>query len=422
MRNEIKKVLSRLHLVLVLLCLVVLVATSCGGQLSSNSISSATPSPSPSSVPTDDSKSLVELNPGVQLSAQDSEELKKHSPEDLLKEIRAREQSALIDLAISQSQIHASVESADLSFSPVRLNSALARFSSQTLVLAVLDQQKALYGEDNRKEVFVVASNPSFARAADAVVSLFQKSRVIRLSDGQNSKIVRKDYGTEFNLCTTGSQTEPFLTQPCSAYCSGVLVGPDLVATAGHCIHTPEKPAPVLSDIYFVFGYRMRDPDTAELVIRNDEIYTGVEIVKQVYSSSGQDFALIRLDRQVSTHRPVPIRRSAKISDHEDVYVIGHPCGLPAKFADGAVVRDNTNPNFFVANLDTYAGNSGSPVFNRTTNELEGILVRGEKDFVKRDPSITTSCRISLRCPNTGCRGEDCTRITLFASLIPAIQ
>lgn len=422
MPNEINKPLRRPYLLLMLLYMVASIATGCGGQSSSNPLSSVTPSPSSSPVSTDDSKSIVELNAGVQLSAQDSEELKKHSPEEILREIRAREQSALIDLAISRSQIHASVESRDLSLEPVKLNSALARFSSQTLVLAALDQQKALYGEDNRKEVFVVASNPSFARAADAVVSLFHRSRVIRLNDGQNSKIVRIDYGAEYNLCTTGTQTEPFLSQPCSAYCSGVLVGPDLVATAGHCVYTPEKPAPVLSDVYFVFGYRMRDPDTAELVIRNEEIYSGVEIVKQVYSPSGQDFALIKLDRPVNNHRPVPIRRTAKIPDHEDVYVIGHPCGLPAKFADGALVRDNTNPNFFVANLDTYAGNSGSPVFNRTTNELEGILVRGEKDFVKRDPSVTTSCQVSLRCPNTGCRGEDCTRITLFASLIPAIQ
>ena len=89
------------------------------------------------------------------------------------------------------------------------------------------------------------------------------------------------------------------------------------------------------------------------------------------------------------------------------MHVIGHPVGLPAKVAGGAIVRDNTPNPFFVANLDTYGGNSGSPVFNSRTHRVEGILVRGERDFVARG-----NCTVSFVCPTTGCRGEDVTRIT----------
>jgi hypothetical protein len=53
-------------------------------------------------------------------------------------------------------------------------------------------------------------------------------------------------------------------------------------------------------------------------------------------------------------------------------------------------------------------------VFNSDTHEVEGILVRGETDFISNG-----SCTESLKCPNTGCRGEDCTRTTEFARLIP---
>ncbi|MEK7233144.1 MAG: S46 family peptidase [Elusimicrobiota bacterium] len=38
----------------------------------------------------------------------------------------------------------------------------------------------------------------------------------------------------------------------------------------------------------------------------------------------------------------------------------------------------SSNPGFFVANLDTYGGNSGSAVFNVETNLVEGILLRSE--------------------------------------------
>ena len=94
--------------------------------------------------------------------------------------------------------------------------------------------------------------------------------------------------------------------------------------------------------------------------------------------------------------------------------MIGHPCGLPQKFADGATVRDNTPKAFFVANLDTYGGNSGSPVFNSSNQAVEGILVRGENDFVTNG-----TCFVSLVCPTTGCRGEDVTRASEWATKVP---
>jgi hypothetical protein len=80
-------------------------------------------------------------------------------------------------------------------------------------------------------------------------------------------------------------------------------------------------------------------------------------------------------------------------------------------------VRDNTPVPFFAANLDTYGGNSGSPVFNATSGTVEGILVRGENDFVSNG-----SCYVSLVCPTTGCRGEDVTRSTVWSSKVPKIK
>lgn len=398
-----KRSLIAIFLILSCVCLLL---SSCSGEKSGN---------------TDNNKN------GVNKSVADSqtasspqvEELKKLNPDDLLKEVRARERNIVLDLSdqILERQSEGIAHQPFLAHP--KTNPALANYSSLSLTAALLDKQKAIYGQDNRKDIFMVASDPKINAAADAVVSLFQSSRLVPLDDGVRTKIVNKVYATEYRLCDSASPVEPYLNQPCSAFCSGVLIAPDLIATAGHCIFTAQAGGPPLNDIRFVFGYRMRDENTPALIINNSDIYTGKQIVKQVYVSNGPDWALVRLDRPVQGHTPASIRRTSKISDAEDIYVIGHPCGLPAKFADGAIVRDNTNADFFVANLDTYGGNSGSPIFNRTTHQVEGILVRGEKDFVARDPSESNSCQISLRCPNTGCRGEDCTRTTLFANLIP---
>jgi hypothetical protein len=80
-------------------------------------------------------------------------------------------------------------------------------------------------------------------------------------------------------------------------------------------------------------------------------------------------------------------------------------------------VRDASKPGFFVANLDTYGGNSGSAVFNAATGLVEGILVRGEQDYVQKG-----DCRVSNVCPADGCRGEDVTKIAAVADKIPAAE
>ena len=97
----------------------------------------------------------------------------------------------------------------------------------------------------------------------------------------------------------------------------------------------------------------------------------------------------------------------------EALTVIGYPSGLPLKVASGGRVR-TVKSEYYVTNLDTYGGNSGSAVFNSTSGEVEGILVRGENDFVSQN-----GCVVSNRCTFEGCRGEDVTKISEVLSFVP---
>ena len=87
------------------------------------------------------------------------------------------------------------------------------------------------------------------------------------------------------------------------------------------------------------------------------------------------------------------------------------PSGIPLKYAPGAEIRDISKPEFFVANLDTFGGNSGSGVYDQATKELVGILVRGDTDYV-----LDSGCRGDNVCPSSGSLGEDVTRISLEPS------
>jgi Trypsin-like peptidase domain len=278
----------------------------------------------------------------------------------------------------------------------------IGSFSTKQLVNFAKSKRKLIYGVDDRKDYHDLSSEQK--KECDSVVSLFSSSDIEEDGNGQ-SRLQTIPFGDAQNLC----KEETFRDQPIGAFCSGFLVAPDIIATAGHCVDESN-----VTDTCFVFGFRMEGENRPKTTISNSEIYRGKEIIGRKLIDEGTDWCLIKIDRPVKDHTPFNIRRGGKIEDAQKVHVIGHPSGLPLKYAGGAWIRNNLDNAYFVANLDTYGGNSGSCVINDNTGEVEGILVRGDTDFV----STGEGCNVSNVCPTTGCRGEDCTRVTEFTNLV----
>ncbi len=263
-------------------------------------------------------------------------------------------------------------------------------------------RRKVVYGNDDRQDVYQV-NNQAVLRLSEATCALVAPGNIERQADGRYI-LSGRDLRTARNLCAS----EPFGSQPTSAFCTGFLVSHDVIATAGHCV-----PAAGCDGTAFVFGYKMMNSDTPKMTMEEDDVYFCSEVVGHRLSG-GVDYALVRLDRSVAGREPVEIRRSGKVPDRAPLIMIGHPSGLPQKIAGGARVRDNSPSSHFVANTDSYGGNSGSPIFNEATHEVEGILVRGVTDYVSEG-----GCNVSNQCDDDGCGGEDGTRATHFADLVP---
>ncbi len=267
------------------------------------------------------------------------------------------------------------------------------------------DEAEVIYGDDDRRDLFDSDVSPRMFEAAQATAALVRKETV-QNTDGV-CKLPAQTYGDTMNLC----QDEPFREQPNPAFCSGFLVGADVFVTAGHCITSDTDCESTL--LVFGFGYSSRDKDI--LNVPEDDVYSCKSIISRAQDAETKsDYAVLRLDRRVAGRTPLQFRKSGQIEQGADVTVIGHPSGLPTKVSAGAKVRTNDNPVFFVANLDTYGGNSGSAVVDSATGLVEGILVRGENDFVSDG-----DCRKSNRCLNDACRGEDVTRTSQFAPHVP---
>ena len=263
-------------------------------------------------------------------------------------------------------------------------------------------RQRIIYGTDDRIDVFQ-ETNPQRVALAASTCALISNDMLFDNGDGTITI-------TPSGFTVAGLPPcpgEAFATQPTAAFCSGFMVGSDLIVTAGHCVDGVSG----LADFSFVFGFDMLDQFTPALRVNRNQVYSGSELLS--WDPGGiLDHALVRVGRPITAPNaaPLPFRTGGIIGNSDPVGAIGHPVGLPKKiaFGDTTIVRNNTNGAFFTANLDTYGGNSGSPVFNQMTGVVEGILVRGLPDF-----SLGEACFQSNVIPDLF-GSEAVTRITVI--------
>ncbi len=261
-------------------------------------------------------------------------------------------------------------------------------------------EDKVIYGDDNRLDLYQV-TDAKMLKLADSTVGLFQGYDVT--INGDKAQLTTESYAQGYGLC----KEEPFYEQATGAFCSGSLVAPDIIMTAGHCVKTADD----CKAIKFVFGFAVKAKGVLPESVPANDVYGCSELIGREQVGTGADWALVRLDRKVSGHEPLKFNTKDTLKNGDELVVIGHPAGLPTKVAGGATVRDASPKGYIVANLDTYGGNSGSAVFNAKTGVIEGILVRGENDYVYKD-----GCRVSNVCASDACRGEDVTKLSSITS------
>ena len=246
-------------------------------------------------------------------------------------------------------------------------------------------KSNVIYGEDNRKDLYQVEDSNLLVIASSTVALM--RSETIEALSNTEVRIRGSNIGERYNLCPE----EPFREQDSAAFCSGFLVAPNKIVTAGHCIADAN-----CADTRFVFGFGIKESGKLPRVLPLGNVYSCKKVIRtESFAEYGADFAVVELDRDVVNFAPLTLRADGQIQKGASVLVIGHPSGLPTKVSGGAQVRDPSPAAYFVANLDTYGGNSGSAVFNSETGVVEGILVRGETDYVTKEGA---NCRISDDC------------------------
>lgn len=278
------------------------------------------------------------------------------------------------------------------------------------------EQYPVQYGPDTRLEPFQHADSRLKEMAASVAVFVHKNQvqvsgNAVRLDGYTLNEMSQMGWlvsGASLPMCAE----ELFSSQPAPGFCTGFLVGEDMLVTAGHCL---QKAA--CSDTSIVFGFQM-ESDGSLAEISKDHVFECAEVITQALPNSENgylDYAIIKLDRPTG-RAALTYSTDDVLQAQDNVAVLGYPSGLPQKIASNAVVMSNeTGSPFFVANLDTFGSNSGSPVINMDTYQVEGILVRGTTDYVL---SQDGSCVQVNRCPESGgadCAGENATKMALLS-------
>lgn len=256
-----------------------------------------------------------------------------------------------------------------------------------------------------------------------SIVALVHKKNLYKQSDN-SWKLNSLSYGEYHNLCRNVENAEAakYWNEPSAAFCTGFLINSNTVLTAGHCLikkknggngHPPDE-------FYVIIGYE-RINGVPRLKYKKTEVIEvdALSVVNRF--RSGKDYAILRLKDAVGDYKPLQITHTKKIDNNQKVYTLGYPGGLPITYAGLASIRRNSAQDYFKTDLDSFAGNSGSPVINAETHIVEGILIEGFKDFKPYKDVFPTAndndCMVPIRCrvaKRRGCSGQKVLRSSVF--------
>ncbi len=252
----------------------------------------------------------------------------------------------------------------------------------------------AVYDNDSRLDMKNV-KDPTILFLAKASVALIA-SRDLQQDPHREDffSLLAPSVGAQENLC----DGERFEDQSSAAHCSGTLIDATHILTAGHCVQSQE----FCNKLKFVFNYEEKTGASPVDSIAKKDVYSCKSLVSPAYvKDKTPDMAIIELTTAVVNVTPIEMEWQNSVSEGDSVFAIGYPSGSPKKLAQGQVL--NVGAMYFRATIDTFAGNSGSPIFSDKTKRIVGILKGGALDYVE---DTEKSCNRVNICKESTCRGE----------------
>ncbi|MBY0516527.1 MAG: serine protease [Bacteriovoracaceae bacterium] len=225
-----------------------------------------------------------------------------------------------------------------------------------------------IYGKDDREEVSTVNLTELSQGTVVALRAQFS---------WQLPSVAAPSVSYRFKVCSS----DRFAEQPSIGSCTGIHLGDGVVLTAAHCV----KNALDCESYKWAFNYRSDVVGETSGILKIPDAYSCDKIL---VTDETKDITLLRLTHSARSLPGTKVKFTNPVTNK--VFAIGSPLGMPLKFSGmGDVTK--VDDSLAEANLDTFHGNSGSPVFNEN-QQLIGLLLSGGDDFKMN----SQGCRESL--------------------------
>lgn len=262
-----------------------------------------------------------------------------------------------------------------------------------------VERLKGIGKYDSRLEITALDSlvkwQSSIIKTSKSVAMIVEKERLHAISNSEYQLDFYNTLQKTYNLCTN----EAFTNQPVVGSGTAFVISEQTMITAKHVFERS------INDYAIVFGFQFLDEkkEISSSVFASN-IYYPTKIEKEFEEL---DVVQFKVDRAFPKSIPIlEWENSRTLQKKDEIYMIGHPTGLPKKAALNADIIDNSKLQFFYTSLDSFQGNSGSPVFNLCSNKVIGILVSGQLDY-----EFNGSCYKTTLCKYPQCLGEKVIRI-----------
>ncbi|MDB4960580.1 MAG: endopeptidase [Myxococcales bacterium] len=208
-------------------------------------------------------------------------------------------------------------------------------------------------------------------------VALIVTSDEVEITPARTLRLETRTCRDKFNACPN----VPYAWQETVGHCSAIAVANDMVLTARHCLTLTAQGKIPRDTYYAIFGYRLARGELPTNQVAAGEWHQLTAVVAK--SNTLSDWILVRVAPAIqSSHLGALVVDSEPVSSN--VYALGHPLGLPLKVAGGVVRR--VQKGSIWTNLDSYPGNSGGPVFLKSSHRFVGMVSAGLPGLVPRGP------------------------------------